>query len=184
MTYRNHVIFAITITTPLLILADKYLDILQNLNMLFAYLCLISIYALLPDIDISSSKINKYIPSYLNIFSNIKHRGFTHKPLFLLITPIIAILGINQYLGIYSLIELSIIYIILLLAITSHIIGDGMTLYGVPMFIGNYHLYTLPKKYRFASGSRDENRIIIFIYLFLIVEGLIMKEYILAKFFN
>ena len=148
MTQRNHLVFSTTLTLPSVFIVNNItgtfsLNDIANIKYLLIGLVIMFFSTLLPDIDHAKSKINQYLPSFISsiIIDKWTHRGPTHKPLFL-ISYMALVYGVIIYFKLYEYQEL--ILVTAFVGYVSHLLGDAMTTYGIPNFIGRYHLWILP----------------------------------------
>lgn len=178
MIGRNHLLFGFATSIPIAIAIQE-----NNITLpiLFTYFLIIYVYSILPDIDISTSKISRLFP-FFNIFLyKIEHRGVTHKPLFAIISTLILFLFFYTYMN--ESLEQSIYYwIVALVSISTHIIGDGMTVMGVPNFINGKTFHALPRRNRFLIGSIQEQRIGTILFIIVVIECVILKAEFISLF--
>lgn len=146
---------------------------------------------LLPDLDASESKIKHlevgygkgknriaikpfYLPSWI-ISSIFKHRGVLHSILAVIFVgwgSFFLFLFLSQWIDFLA----TEFWLVLTMGYASHLIADGLTRYGVPLFWPwnrNFHL--LPRFLRFKTGSLPE--VIIFVILLLTLGLFILNSY-------
>ncbi len=109
MNSRGHVGLALLATS----LASFPLSCTYNPKVLAALALLVSFAAPLPDIDLALPRL--------------KHRGVTHTLLFTLAVPLAA----STPLCLYSLAACAPVALLLAVSLTSHLVGDAMTVRGV-----------------------------------------------------
>lgn len=140
-----------------LLIGNYFYSLIPNINPLL-YFSSIFISSIIPDIDHSNSKINKYNPLSF-ITSKLKHRGITHTIIgyLIFITIISFLFNLN-----YSIIIGSTI------GYLSHLLGDYFTHRGIPLkkHKHKYKYYHSPISFR--TGSIIENIIFILSLILLL----------------
>jgi len=156
MTAKGHILLAIT---PLIAINP---DLYNNPYLIGAS----ALGAVLPDIDEPHSYIGKrlYLISDLLHYIGIKHRTITHSLYFPAIFFILGILFNNIYL-------LAIGYGALL-----HLIGDSLTITGVPLFYPNKTYFNLlPEPLRFKTNGSVEYLIIL---ILIVIDFYILRDHL------
>lgn len=157
--FRAHTHIVIAIVIGLLIINSKYM--VPGINPLF-FLILVSIGSILPDADYKFTCIGKIIPLWIKY----PHRTITHSAIMLFAPLIISLL-----LGLYH------IGFGLFIGIFTHVISDGLTPMGCPLWYPfNKERYNLANV---KTGSLYE--LIIFGFCCIAIEILVIKRYLLPQ---
>src|SRR3989344_4956792 len=145
MMFRTHLAFAFLIGLIFLNFFSFEFD-----KYLFLFIVLVS--SIIPDIDLSGSKIGRRIKPLSNIFNFLfGHRGFLHSLLFILILFLIFVFIKNEILG-----------LALFLGFFSHLALDSLSKEGIRFFY--------PLKFK-VNGFIKTNRIVenMMFFVFLVL---------------
>jgi inner membrane protein len=163
MTHKSHIAFALAITIPLTIVL-RNVGFIETKGVFVLFFLTVIISTLAPDIDHEKSILSQIFPFISRFIRKYtEHRGFTHKPISIILSTIfvlvlfykIPVIAFAWFVG-YSL----------------HIIADGMTVSGIQKFFKQNTFYTIPNKMRFKTGSEMDNKIF-FMNLLLIFSSII-----------
>lgn len=152
MTHKSHIAFTLAITIPVVILFVN-IGFIESRGIFVLFLLTTIIATLSPDIDHEKSILSQLIPFLSKLIRKYtEHRGFTHKPISLIISSIIILILFYK---------IPVIVIAWFLGYALHIIADGMTISGIKNFFKTKTFYSIPKKMRFKTGSNTDNKIFI-----------------------
>ena len=165
MTYKTHVVFAVTLALPI-----GYFQQYFGIDFML-FLSSVVFGSLLPDLDEEGSYIGRKIPiaSFLLKIFGVKHRGITHRLIFVFILGAIfySIYYVYQY-----VILVPILYG-LLLGYLFHLFGDMLTKGGIENFyfpISSKKGVLLPRWLRFYTGSIEELMVFSLLIAILAIE--------------
>lgn len=168
MIYKTHVLFAESIIfSPFIFEKIDLIDGKSNfwndysIIELVIFMLVVSVTALLPDLDEEKSWLSKKVPFISFFTGKLKHRGITHY----FITPIL--LFAILYFTISP--ENRIIVYLIISGWVLHIVGDSMTKSGIPnaFFPFKLSFYLFPKIFRFKTFGPTERYIVLPLFTFI-----------------
>lgn len=145
--------------------------------------------ALLPDIDQASNKLWGLLPfgnTFARYFNKafLTHRGFTHSILGFWLVEKLIFGGLSGILnGTY--VNIGMVYWSLMIGYISHLVADGITEEGLPLFFPLKYKFGLPpiKAMRIKTGGWFENLVITPTLVFFILWLLVVYWPIFSKIF-
>ncbi len=163
MLAKTHITFALSLASVGVFIIQPFIPI-ESTHLLIFYFA-IAFGAIFPDIDEPHSKIGRMFIGVSNIMNIIfGHRGFTHSLPFIVILSLLVFVlcnfeSVRTFInGFY---ENALVFLVsgFILGNLLHIVGDMMTLSGVPIFLPfkSKKYFVLPKALRFrTSGLADQ----------------------------
>ncbi len=163
MLAKTHITFALSLASVGVFIIQPFIPI-ESTHLLIFYFA-IAFGAIFPDIDEPHSKIGRMFIGVSHLMNAIfGHRGFTHSLPFIIIL-ILLLMVLCNFESVRTFIngfyENALVFLVsgFILGNLLHIVGDMMTLSGVPIFLPfkSKKYFALPKVLRFrTSGLADQ----------------------------
>ncbi len=163
MLAKTHITFALSLASVGVFIIQPFI-LIESTHLLIFYFA-VAFGAIFPDIDEPHSKIGRMFIGVSHLMNAIfGHRGFTHSLPFITILSLLVFMlctfeGVRTFInGFY---ENALVFLVFgfILGNLLHLLGDMMTLSGVPIFLPfkSKKYFVLPKALRFrTSGLADQ----------------------------
>lgn len=163
MLAKTHITFALSLTSVGVFVIHPFLPI-ESAHLLIFYFA-VAFGAIFPDIDEPHSKIGRMFIGVSHLMNVIfGHRGFTHSLSFIIVLILLLMLlcsfeSFSAFVNGFYENALGFLVFGFILGNLLHLLGDMMTLSGVPLFLPfkSKKYFALPKVLRFrTSGLADQ----------------------------
>lgn len=163
MLAKTHITFALSLASVGVFIIQPFI-LIESIHLLIFYFA-VAFGAIFPDIDEPHSKIGRMFIGVSHLMNAIfGHRGFTHSLPFIIILSLLVFMlctfeSVRTFInGFY---ENALVFLVFgfILGNLLHLLGDMMTLSGVPIFLPfkSKKYFALPKVLRFrTSGLADQ----------------------------